>query len=312
MPPRTCWTGTSTTATARGLALTGVGGDLTYAQLHDRVLRTAAALAAIGLHPSSGCSCSWPTRRTSWSFSWPRCGSAPSRCRCRRCCMRMIWPDCCGFAGPAACGDPGVRRGRECGVPGLRRSWRVWSPETGRWSERDCRITRWPSLAGAEHRMVPLPDYRGLSGVLAVHVGDDRGAEGRDAPARRCPGRSARTTGTGVLGIGPDDRCLSAAKMFFAYGLGNSLLMPLSVGRRGGPGAVAGQARRGRRAGLDSTARRCSSRGRRSSRTWCGRACPEMRWLVFGWRFRRANRCRPRSISGGPGISGWTSWTASA
>jgi len=33
-----------------------------------------------------------------------------------------------------------------------------------------------------------------------------------------------------VLGIRRDDRCLSAAKAFFAYGLGNSLLFPLSVG----------------------------------------------------------------------------------
>jgi acyl-coenzyme A synthetase/AMP-(fatty) acid ligase len=33
------------------LALTGVGGDLTYAQLHDRVLRTAAGLRGIGLQP---------------------------------------------------------------------------------------------------------------------------------------------------------------------------------------------------------------------------------------------------------------------
>ncbi|MBO1330141.1 benzoate-CoA ligase family protein [Streptomyces sp. VRA16 Mangrove soil] len=38
------------------------------------------------------------------------------------------------------------------------------------------------------------------------------------------------TYGTQVLGIGPDDRCLSAAKAFFAYGLGNSLLFPLSAG----------------------------------------------------------------------------------
>jgi benzoate-CoA ligase family protein len=38
------------------------------------------------------------------------------------------------------------------------------------------------------------------------------------------------TYGTQVLGIGPADRCLSAAKGFFAYGLGNSLLFPLSVG----------------------------------------------------------------------------------
>ena len=57
-------------------------------------------------------------------------------------------------------------------------------------------------------------------------------------PARRrrpCTGTarsrwSARRTGRQVLQIRPDDRCLSAAKAFFAYGLGNSLLFPLSVG----------------------------------------------------------------------------------
>jgi benzoate-CoA ligase family protein len=38
------------------------------------------------------------------------------------------------------------------------------------------------------------------------------------------------TYGSQVLGIEPSDRCLSAAKAFFAYGLGNSLLFPLSVG----------------------------------------------------------------------------------
>jgi benzoate-CoA ligase len=38
------------------------------------------------------------------------------------------------------------------------------------------------------------------------------------------------TYGQQVLGIRPDDRCLSAAKAFFAYGLGNSLLFPMSVG----------------------------------------------------------------------------------
>src|SRR5690242_3730198 len=38
------------------------------------------------------------------------------------------------------------------------------------------------------------------------------------------------TYGSQVLGIRPADRCLSAAKAFFAYGLGNSVLFPLSVG----------------------------------------------------------------------------------
>jgi benzoate-CoA ligase family protein len=38
------------------------------------------------------------------------------------------------------------------------------------------------------------------------------------------------TYGTQVLGIQPDDRTLSVAKMFFAYGIGNSVFFPLSVG----------------------------------------------------------------------------------
>jgi benzoate-CoA ligase len=38
------------------------------------------------------------------------------------------------------------------------------------------------------------------------------------------------TYGARVLGIGPDDRCFSVAKLFFAYGIGNSLFFPFSVG----------------------------------------------------------------------------------
>jgi 4-hydroxybenzoate-CoA ligase len=41
---------------------------------------------------------------------------------------------------------------------------------------------------------------------------------------------TARTYGAGTLGIREDDVCHSAAKFFFAYGLGNSLTFPLSVG----------------------------------------------------------------------------------
>ena len=55
------------------------------------------------------------------------------------------------------------------------------------------------------------------------------------------------TYGTQVLGIRPDDRCLSAAKAFFAYGLGNSLLFPLSVGAAGGARTEPVAARRHRR-----------------------------------------------------------------
>ncbi|MFH5821928.1 benzoate-CoA ligase family protein [Georgenia sp. AZ-5] len=40
----------------------------------------------------------------------------------------------------------------------------------------------------------------------------------------------AETYGKEVLGIRPEDRTLSAAKLFFAYGIGNGLIFPLSVG----------------------------------------------------------------------------------
>jgi benzoate-CoA ligase family protein len=41
---------------------------------------------------------------------------------------------------------------------------------------------------------------------------------------------AADLVGVGVFGIGPDDVCFSASKMFFAFGLGNSLYFPARVG----------------------------------------------------------------------------------
>ncbi|WP_344482459.1 AMP-binding protein [Nonomuraea monospora] len=38
------------------------------------------------------------------------------------------------------------------------------------------------------------------------------------------------TYGRQVLGIRPDDRCLSVARLFFAYGIGNSMFFPLAAG----------------------------------------------------------------------------------
>jgi benzoate-CoA ligase family protein len=43
---------------------------------------------------------------------------------------------------------------------------------------------------------------------------------------------TALTYGADVLGIRPDDVCYSAAKIFFAYGLGNTLTFPFSAGAR--------------------------------------------------------------------------------
>jgi benzoate-CoA ligase family protein len=40
----------------------------------------------------------------------------------------------------------------------------------------------------------------------------------------------AELFGKGILGIGANDKCFSVAKLFFAYGLGNALIFPFSVG----------------------------------------------------------------------------------
>ena len=65
--------------------------------------------------------------------------------------------------------------------------------------------------------------------LLALFLGLDRRAKG----VRHVHGSlqaTADTYGRQVLGILADDVVFSAAKMFFAYGLGNSMTFPMSVG----------------------------------------------------------------------------------
>ena len=57
-------------------------------------------------------------------------------------------------------------------------------------------------------------------------TGEPKGAMHRHASIRAV----CETYGSQVLGIRGDDRCFSVAKLFFAYGIGNSAFFPLSVG----------------------------------------------------------------------------------
>ncbi|MGH7051503.1 MAG: benzoate-CoA ligase family protein [Acetobacteraceae bacterium] len=59
------------------------------------------------------------------------------------------------------------------------------------------------------------------------------GSTGRPKGVRHVHGSlraTAETYGAKVLGIRPDDLVFSAAKLFFAYGLGNAMTFPMSVG----------------------------------------------------------------------------------
>ncbi|MBL8381670.1 MAG: benzoate-CoA ligase family protein [Burkholderiales bacterium] len=114
------------------------------------------------------------------------------------------------------------------------------------------------ALAGARHEVRQVivsggapdgADARALDAVLAASVplaacadtaGDDpgfwlysSGSTGRPkgtVHTHANPYWTAELYGSAILGLTESDICFSAAKLFFAYGLGNALTFPLSVG----------------------------------------------------------------------------------
>jgi benzoate-CoA ligase family protein len=213
------------------VALTGAWGHQTYAELLDRVQRTAACLCELGLEPEQ--------RLLMFMSDGPdfaavylaamRMGAVPvpvstmlradglgellhdSRAR-----LLAITPEFAGVAAEAAALAPELRG--------------ILAADGAR-----------PEGTG-----LPVHDVEAL---LATAVPDDSvyssaadspafwlytsGTTGKSKAAMHRHGSVrvvCETYGARVLGIQPDDRCLSAAKAFFAYGLGNSLLFPLSVG----------------------------------------------------------------------------------
>jgi benzoate-CoA ligase family protein len=86
---------------------------------------------------------------------------------------------------------------------------------------------RWSEF-GAEE-VAPATTEDGSDGFwlyTSGTTGRPKGAMHRHGDVRAV----AETYGRTVLGIGPDDICYSIAKLFFAFGLGNALFFPLSVG----------------------------------------------------------------------------------
>jgi 4-hydroxybenzoate-CoA ligase len=112
-----------------------------------------------------------------------------------------------GHAGPNAGPRARHRRRQRC----------AWLQETVRRTRR------------REHLVRHRRDPRRRAGVLAVFVGLDRHAQGRAASAFQSCRDGGDLCQTGA-GIREDDVGLSAAKLFFAYGLGNALTFPMSVG----------------------------------------------------------------------------------
>ena len=233
-------------------ALTGVAGELSYAELHDQVCRTAAGLRELGLQPEQRLlmlMADSPQFVTIYLAAM-RMGAIPvpvstmlradglaelladSRAR-----LLAVTPEFAATAAAAAASAPELAGILADGavpdspVPVHALSALAAGPAAG---------TVYPTTAD--------------SPAFWLYTS---GTTGRPKAAMHRHGAVpvvCETYGQQVLGIRPDDRCLSAAKAFFAYGLGNSLLFPLSVGAaavlepaRSTPDVIAGRGAEARR-----------------------------------------------------------------
>jgi benzoate-CoA ligase family protein len=215
------------------VAVTGVGGELTYEQLYDRVRRTANGMRALGLQPEQRvlmCMADSPDFVTVFLAAL-RMGAVPV-------------PVSTMLRAPELAELLQDSRARLFAV----------SREYGELAERAAALNQTGApelagvLAGPGTSVTAAVPVHALDELAAAEPGGEPYSTVGDSPAfwlytsgttGKPKGAMHRhesikvvceTYGAQVLGIEAGDRCLSAAKAFFAYGLGNSVLFPLSVG----------------------------------------------------------------------------------
>jgi benzoate-CoA ligase family protein len=209
------------------LALTGPAGDVSYRVLHERVLRTAAGLRGLGLEPEQRLlmfMADSPEFVTVYLAAM-RIGAVPvpvstmskaagltelltdSRAR-----FLAVTAEFGPLAAEAAAGAPELRGILAPAATAITSTLPVHTLE---------------SLAGPDDSVYPTDaDAPAFWLYTSGTTGRPKGAMHRHGAIEVV----CETYGAQVLGVRRDDRCLSAAKAFFAYGLGNTVLFPLAAG----------------------------------------------------------------------------------
>jgi benzoate-CoA ligase family protein len=218
-------------------AVTGPAGSLTYAELAARAAELAAGFQAAGVRPEERVLLVATDRpETVVTFlALLRMGAIPvpvstmyraeelaELLRDSRARMVVATPECAEVARAA------VRLAPEAATL-------VLTGEAG--DARDdlpagVRVLPWADVLAAGQQAGPAAAYGTWFDSPAFWLYTS-GTTGRPKAAMHRHGSVARVCENyahQVLGIGRQDRCYSVAKLFFAYGLGNSLLFPFSAG----------------------------------------------------------------------------------
>ncbi|MBO0808679.1 MAG: AMP-binding protein, partial [Actinobacteria bacterium] len=248
-------------------AVTGPAGQLTYAELAERTWQLAAGLAALGVRPEERVMLVMTDRPetvitflallrlgavavpVSTMYNGTELGELLRDCRAR---VVVATGECAAaareaagsapeartliLAGPPGQDDPGQPGTGQLGTGQLGTGQPgTGQPGTGQpepAATAGTELRDWHEVLAEGRRAgaaAPYPAWFDSPGFWLY----TSGTTGMPKAAMHRHGSIARvceTYASQVLGIRPDDRCYSVAKLFFAYGIGNSLFFPFSVG----------------------------------------------------------------------------------
>ena len=195
---------------------------VTYGELLGEVRRAAAGLRALGVQPEQRVAMVMLDSVEFYAtfLGAMRIGAVPAPVNpvAARARPRRPW---CRSAVPACSSSRQERAGEVEAI-------RAAAPELG--DVVTTAATDWAAFqAGDERDGEPFPTWDESPGFwlcTSGSTGRPKLAMHRHIDLRR----TADTYATEVLGVGRDDRCYSVGPMFHAYGLGNSLTFPFSVG----------------------------------------------------------------------------------